>query len=112
MPKTMIKSGVINDPPPIPVRPINTPTPSPNTTISGSKGPKRLVQPALRLVSVGPAPRPAVGRRQRAVRAADRRVAAVVQRVVRHVVPEEVVPNLALAPVRQRVRLPQSVAQV
>src|SRR3954468_10553128 len=108
----MMRRGGINDPPPIPVSPTRVPTPSPNTTIRGSKGPRRLVQPALRLVGVGPATRAAGVRRQRAVRAADRRIATIVQLVVRHVVAEEVVPHLALGPVRQRVRLPQPVAQV
>src|SRR4051812_39657301 len=112
MPATMISSGVINDPPPIPVRPTKVPTPRPKTTIRGSTGPARLVEPALRLVGVGPAARASGIRRQRAVRAADRRVAAVVERVVRHVVAEQVVPHVALAPVRQRVRLPEPVPQV
>src|SRR3954469_11488999 len=108
----MMRRGVINDPPPMPVSPTRVPTPSPNTTIRGSTGPARLVQPALRLVGVGPATGAAVGGRQRAVRAPDRGVAAVVQLVVRHVVAEEVVPDLALGPVGQRVGLPQPVAQV
>src|SRR3954454_14897697 len=112
MPTAMISSGVISDPPPMPVKPIKVPTPRPKTTITGSTGPKRLVQPALRLVSVRPAALPSVGGRQRAVRAPDRRVAAVVQLVVRHVVAEDVVPDLALGPVGQRVRLPQPVPQV
>src|SRR3954454_12722056 len=93
MPNTMIKSGVISDPPPMPVNPTRVPTPSPKTTIRGSTGPARLVQPALRLVGVGPATGAAGVGRQRAVRAPDRRVAAVVQLVVRHVVQERVVPD-------------------
>src|SRR3954471_10042019 len=112
MPNTIISSGVISDPPPMPVRPTSVPTPNPNTTISGSTGPARLVQPALRLAGVGPAPSAAGVGRQRAVRAADRGVAAVVQLVVRHVVAEDVVPHLALGPVGQWVRLPQSVPEV
>src|SRR3954469_18503490 len=112
IPKTMISSGVIRDPPPMPVSPTSVPTPNPNTTISGSKRPPRLVQPALRLVGVGPAASAPVVGRQRAVRAADRGVAAIVQLVVRHVVAEDVIPHLALGPVGQWVGLPEAVAEV
>src|SRR4029079_309081 len=50
--------------------------------------------------------------RLRAVGAADRRVAAVVQRVVRNAVLADVVPDVALRPVGQRVQLPQPEALV
>src|SRR4051795_1535638 len=112
VPITTIRRGVISEPPPMPVSPTSMPTPNPNRTISGSKGPQRLVQPALRLVGIGPAALASRVRRQRAVRAADRRVAAVVQLVVRDLVTRDVVPHVALRPVGQRVRLPQAVAQV
>src|SRR4051794_8819511 len=105
----MISSGVISEPPPIPVRPTRAPTPRPKMTIIGSiaraaEGTARqLVEAALRLVGVGPAAlTPGVGRK-RAVRAADRGVAAIVQLVVRHVIGCDVVPHVALRPVRQRV---------
>src|SRR3954468_5983987 len=114
-PKTTISSGVISEPPPMPVSPTRQPTPRPNRMMKGSiVAPQgtALVQPALRLVGVGPAPGATLRRRQRAVRAADRRVAAVVQLVVRHVVTGDVLPHLALGPVGERVRLPQPVAQV
>src|SRR5258706_322395 len=55
-----------------------------------------------------PAPRPRVftcGHRPRARRAADRAVALVVKRVVRHFVGPDVVPDVCLAPIRQRVEL-------
>src|SRR3954452_10316963 len=112
VPIATIRRGVISEPPPMPVSPTSMPTPNPNRTISGSKGPQRLVQPALRLVGIGPAALAARVGRQGAVRAADRGVAVVVQPVVRHVVARDVVPHLALRPVGQRVRLPQPVAQV
>src|SRR3954465_11416972 len=108
VPITTIRSGVMSEPPPMPVSPTSMPTPSPNRTISGSKGPQRLVQPALSLVGVRPATLAPGARRQRAVRAADRRVAAVVQRVVRHVVAGDVVPHVAVGPVGERVGLPQA----
>src|SRR5436190_24067409 len=108
----MMSSGVINDPPPMPVSPTSAPTPNPKKTMSGSTGPENLVQPALRLVGVRPTAGAPGIRRQRAVRATDRRIAAVVQLVVRHVVAEDVVPHVALGPIRQRVRLPETVAQV
>ena len=60
-----------------------------------------------------PAQRPgAAGPRQRAVRAADRGVALVVQRVVREVVLGDVRPHVLLGPGGQRVGLPQPVAAV
>src|SRR3954454_7564798 len=112
VPIATIRRGVISEPPPMPVSPTSMPPPNPNRTISGSKGPQRLVQPALRLVGIGPAALASRVRRQRAVRAADRRVAAVVQLVVRDLVTRDVLPHVALRPVGQRVRLPQPVAQV
>src|SRR5262245_48532759 len=45
----------------------------------------------------------------RARRAADRAVALVVQRVVGHLVPADVVPDLVLQPARERIELLQSV---
>jgi len=39
VPMTSSSSGVISDPPPIPVRPTSTPTPRPNTITSGSIAP-------------------------------------------------------------------------
>jgi hypothetical protein len=36
MPKIRISSGVISDPPPMPVMPTSTPIPSPKTMIAGS----------------------------------------------------------------------------
>src|SRR2546423_11211963 len=69
------------------------------------------VQPALDLVGARPAAL-AAARGRGAVGAADRRVAAVVQLVVRHVVAHDVVPHVGLAPVRERVRLPQAVLVV
>src|SRR4051794_8113665 len=108
----MIRIGVISEPPPMPVTPTSTPTPNPKTTISGSTPAPRLsVQPALDLVG----PRPASVTppcRRRAVRATYRRVAAVVEGVVGDVVAGDVVPHVALAPVRERVRLPQAVLVV
>src|SRR4051794_26709018 len=107
-----MSSGVMSEPPPMPVSPTRTPTPNPKRTMNGSIGRRTLaVQPALRLVQFRPAAVAAL-RRKRAVRAADRLVAAIVQRVVRHVVLVDVGPHLRLAPIRERVRLPQPVALV
>src|SRR3954453_15523870 len=80
MPATTISSGVISDPPPIPVSPIRIPTPSPKrmTTPSTAAG---QVRAAFGLVRVGPAPFAALGPRG-ARHAPDRVVAPVVQRVV------------------------------
>src|SRR5215213_1500767 len=111
-PKTTIRSGVMSEPPPIPVRPTSMPTPNPKRTMNGSIRERTLaVQPALRLVQFRPAAVASL-RRERAVRAADRLVAAIVQRVVRHVVLVDVGPHLRLAPVGERIRLPQAVPLV
>ena len=69
------------------------------------------VDAALGLGVAGPAA-VAPRARLRAVRAADRGVALVVQRVVRHVVLDDVAPHVGLAPVGERVRLPQPVLGV
>src|SRR3954447_6776080 len=66
------------------------------------------VEAALDLVRARPAavtPVAGVGARL----AADRRIAAIVQRVVRQIVREDVVPDVALGPVGERRRLPQPV---
>src|SRR5205807_2990819 len=95
MPANRISSGVIREPPPMPVVPTRMPTPRPKTTIIGSTGSglpgrggcgggagaRRRVQAALGLVLARPAAlAPRAG--QRAGGAADRGVPAVVQRVV------------------------------
>src|SRR4051812_29399162 len=84
------------------------PTPSPKRTMSGSTGPYSTVESTFRLLVLGPAAIPAA-RRHRAVRAPDRRVAAVVERVVRQLVAVDVRPDLRVGPVGQRVRLPEAV---
>src|SRR5947209_10397784 len=103
MPAKMISSGVIREPPPIPVIPISTPTPRPKTMINGSMGARlRLaVQAALGLVLPRPASlasRPGL----RAGRASDRVVAPVVQRVVRQLVLGDEAPHVAVGPVGKR----------
>src|SRR3954468_7595194 len=98
MPNTTISSGVISEPPPIPVRPTSRPTPNPKRTMNGSTGVVLPVQPAFRLPLVGPAAGAAL-RREGAVGAADRLVPAVVQRVVRQIVLVDVGPHLRLGPV-------------
>src|SRR5690349_10091207 len=113
IPAKMISSGVIREPPPMPVMPISTPTPSPKTMISGSMAtPLSLsVQAALGLVL----PRPAAftaGSGLRAGSAADRLVPLVVQRVAGQVVVRDEAPHVAVAPVGQRVELPQAVGLV
>src|SRR5687768_18356939 len=114
MPAKITSSGVISDPPPMPVMPTRIPTPSPNTTISGSMRSGALsgrrrghVQAALGLVLAGPTTLAALARR-RAGHAADRGVAAVVQGVVGEVVGDDVIPHVAVRPVDQRVDLPQA----
>src|SRR4051794_920656 len=109
MPATMMSSGVISEPPPIPVSPMRMPTPSPKTMTSGSMSGD--VQPALGLVGPGPAPLAAVAR-QRARRASDRLVAAVVQRVVGQVALVDAPPQVLLGPVVERVELPDAAAVV
>src|ERR671930_392451 len=69
------------------------PSSSPRRLTSSSGGPTRSSQNSW------PAGR-------RAVRAADRRVAAVVQRVVGEVVVDDVAPDVGLGPVGERVGLP------
>src|SRR5690242_19927702 len=103
MPNTRISSGVISDPPPIPVVPTRMPTPSPKTISQGSISD---VQAALGLGEAGPAALAAVARRG-ARRAADRVVALVVQRVVGQVALVDALPDVLLGPVDQRVVLPQ-----
>src|SRR3954463_16274943 len=100
---TRISSGVMSEPPPMPVSPIRMPTPKPKRMTSGSI--VLDVQPALRLVGPRPAARAAVAR-LRARRAADRGVAAVVQRVVRQGALVGPPPQVLLGPVDERVVLP------
>src|SRR2546430_7859481 len=113
IPAKMISSGVIREPPPMPVMPISTPTPSPKTMISGSMATclSLSVQAALGLVLPRPAAL-AAGARVRARCASDRLVAAVVQRVVGQVVLRDEAPHVAIAPVGQRIELPQAVGLV
>src|SRR2546421_1984564 len=113
IPAKMISSGVIRAAAPMPVMPISTPTTSPKTMISGSMATclSLSVQAAL-----GPVlPRPAAlaaGAGIRARRAADRLVATVVQRVVGQVVLRDEAPYVAVAPVGQRIELPEAVGLV
>src|SRR3954468_24286515 len=109
MPATMISSGVISDPPPMPVRPMRTPTPSPKTIMSGSISGD--VRPASVLVVPAPAPAAAVAG-ERARRAADRLVAAVVQLVVGQVALVDAAEEILLGPVHERVVLPDPAALV
>src|SRR2546423_6180339 len=113
IPAKMISSGVIREPPPMPVMPISTPTPSPKTMISGSMATclSLSVQAALGLVLPRPAAL-AAGAGVRARRAADRLVAAVVQRGVGQVVLRDEPPHVAVAPVGERIELPQAVRLV
>src|SRR5215211_6650005 len=106
IPKIRISSGVISEPPPMPVAPTSTPTPSPKRTIAGSirwswnrPSSSGQVQAALDAVGAGPAAI-AAGAGDRAMGAADRGVAAVVQGVVRDVVLGDVAPDVVLGPVR------------
>ena len=69
------------------------------------------VQAALGLAGAGPAAL-APGARDGAVRAADRRVALVVERVVGQVVLGDVAPHVLVRPVRERVELPALVLGV
>src|SRR6478752_67277 len=110
IPNTRMSSGVMSEPPPIPVVPTRTPTPRPKRIRSGSMSSAR-VDAALDLVRARPASG-AVAARVGAVRASDRGVAAIVQRVVGDVVGGDVGPDVALGPVGQRVELPQAVLAV
>src|SRR3954447_1917325 len=120
MPNTMISSGVISEPPPMPVAPTRTPTPSPNRMMAGStrtaetrpsRGGGLHVQPALRLLGARPAA-VATGPGLGAVRAADGLVPLVVQRVVGKVVLGDVAPHVLVGPVGQRRGLPLLVLDV
>src|SRR3954453_20880981 len=111
VPMNNSSSGVISDPPPIPVSPMRTPTPRPKTTISGSTNASGGVQTALDLVGPGP-PALAVGTGTRARLAADRGIPAIVQRVIRKVVLVDVAPYVALPPIGERSGLPQAVLDV
>src|SRR4051794_41779166 len=73
MPKARMSTGVITDPPPTPVVPTSSPTPSPKRTISGSMSSQGSVgvQAALDLVGARPAA-VAAGGGAGAVRAAHR----------------------------------------
>src|ERR1700760_3372323 len=104
IPNTRISSGVISEPPPMPVVPTRTPTPRPKRIRRGSTG-SAGVDAALDLVGAGP-PAVALAARLGAVRAPDGGVAAVVQRVVGNVVGDEVGPDVALGPIGQGVELP------
>src|SRR3954452_16004442 len=77
--------------------------------------PRALVDPALGLCGARPAAVAQVAARPdrlRAVGAADRRIAAIVERVVREVVLTDVVPDVALGPIGERVQLPEVEALV
>src|SRR3954447_5585483 len=77
--------------------------------------PRALVDPALGLCGARPAAVAQVAARPDrlgAVGATDRRVAAIVERVVREVVLTDVVPDVSLGPVRKRVQLPEVEALV
>ena len=110
MPKTRISSGVISEPPPIPVVPTSTPTPRPKSTIAGSitRGRAGAARTRCGRCPAQRPSRPAPG--DRAVRAADRAEAPVVQRVVGDVVRGDVAPHVALGPVGQRRGLPLACA--
>ena len=69
------------------------------------------MQAALGAVAVGPAAL-ATGARQRGVRVADRGVAAIVQRVVGQAPLADVRPAVVVAPVGERIRLPELVRGV
>src|SRR5437899_2227164 len=106
----MISSGVIMEPPPMPVSPMRMPTPSPKAMISGSTS-TLSVDAALGLVLARPASlAPRSGLRAR--RAPDRGVTAVVERVVGHLVLHHVAPHLLLRPIRQWIELPDAVRLV
>src|SRR5436305_13717426 len=113
MPAKRISSGVISEPPPSPVIPMSSPTPSPKAMISGSIASSlcHRMQAAFGPVLSGPSSLTA-GARLGARDAADRVVAPVVQRVVRQLVLGDVPPHIAVAPVRQRVDLPAAVGLV
>src|SRR4051812_39726557 len=108
-PANSTSSGVMSDPPPMPVRPTRIPTPRPKTMTIGSMrsgepgAPRRGrsrdvgVQAALQLIAAGPPPRAAVAR-PRARGAADRRVALVVERVVGQVALADARPHVAVGP--------------
>src|SRR5690242_12289334 len=103
MPANRISSGVMSEPPPMPVNPMRMPTPRPKTMTSGSTpSASGDVQPALGLVGARPAAL-AARARLRARRAADRGVALVVQRVIGQLALEDAVPEVLLGPERERV---------
>src|SRR4051794_16755626 len=110
MPATMISSGVISEPPPIPVSPIRIPTPSPKRMTTPST-PSGHVEGALGLVAVRPAALAAPAG-QRARHAADRVVALVVQRVVGQRALGDPPPDVLVGPLGQRVVLDQPAALV
>ena len=69
------------------------------------------VQTALSLSSAGPAPRPRIFAGldcSRAMSAADAGIILIMERVVRHVVFEEITPHLLRSPVGNRIQLHQS----
>src|SRR4051812_20284188 len=110
IPATTISSGVISDPPPIPVRPIRIPTPSPKRMTTPST-PSGHVEAALGLVAVRPASLAAAAG-QRARHAADRVVALVVQRVVRQRPLGDPPPDVFVGPLGERVVLHEPAALV
>ena len=98
-------SGVMSEPPPMPVRPMRMPTPRPKS--DDQRVHQADVQPALGLVGARPAA-VAAAAGVRARRAADRRVALVVQRVVRQVALVDPLSRGPLGPVGERVVLRRS----
>src|SRR4051794_41641629 len=113
MPKARMSTGVITDPPPTPVVPTSSPTPSPKRTISGSMSSQGSVgvQAALDLVGARPAA-VAAGGGAGAVRAAHRLVPPGVQRGGGHVVWHDVGPDLGLRPIGPWGHPPHALAPV
>src|SRR5919205_1992044 len=104
-PTTRMSSGVMSEPPPMPVSPMRTPTPRPKRTTSGSTSGR--VESALDLARPGPAAAAPVARLG-AGHAADGGVAAVVELVVGQVAVEDPAPDVLLGPLDERRDLVQA----
>src|SRR5919202_2503584 len=107
-PAPRMSSGVMSEPPPIPVSPTRMPTPRPKRTTRGSISD---VQSALRLGGIRPAAL-ATCSGKRAGGAADRCVAVVVQGVVGQLAFANAPPEVPLRPVEQGIVLPEPPAPV
>src|SRR3954451_20944761 len=111
MPAKRTRSGVMSEPPPMPVSPTRMPTPRPKRTTSGAIASSGDVEPALGLLGSRTASSAALAR-LRACRPSDRVVTAVVEGVIGQPALVDARPDVAIRPHDERIVLPHPTALV